>query len=587
MSSFADNVLNVVLKQPQMKEKLSEHLVEFLYLLLTREQKNGLSVFYHKPNGITNEHVAVIANALIKIFERFDTLFFADIHPGGLQVPLYTACGWTLEDVNELQAHIPEGFREPFQTEREIKKYGHARRGPLVLRTYSKFWADIFNYEVGICFKEEIRSAHTQIIGATRAGKTTLLEQLIAQDVRSGASVIVMDSSMDFIDNLKYSSLIPAEKLRIIDPRDSVYHPLSLNMFDAGFEDISDLSKEKRLEFMNNVIGMLTFLFKSMMGEELTGHMGGFLRYCCQLMIRVPGATVETLLDLLENGTEEYQEYIDEMSDVAQSFFRVGFPGQGPGKPKDELGVTRRAIHRRLLWLLDNEVFRSYFTSPTNEFDISEVMDGGKVLLISTDRPLLERDGMAFMGRYFISLMEQATMRRLLEPKSGRRPVYVYIDEAGDYFKEESQVLEDLMDKARKCNVGLTLTHHAQDQLDTGVASAIRRSAVVRMAGSPDPAEINTLKNQLQIDRIPNQPGEFAVFVKGSDRGFIARSKLGVIESEGRRTEEEMENVIQESRAKYSVSKAAGERKSPNPRKKLKKYDEPNDTPHDPLAPLD
>ncbi|WP_354696137.1 type IV secretion system DNA-binding domain-containing protein [Elongatibacter sediminis] len=567
-----------------MKEKLSQDLIDYLYLLLTREQKQGYPVFYHKPRAITNEHVTVLANALVKIFERYGEFKFATINPDGLQIPFFTACGWTHEDVNERQAHIPVGFRERLQTEKEVLKNGLLPRGPLVLSTYAKFWGDLFIQSVGISFNEDIKSSHIQIIGATKAGKTTLLQQLIAEDVRSGASVIVMDSSMDFINKLKYSAIIPPEKLRIIDPRDSVYHPIALNMFDTGHDDLSKLKKDERLSYMTNLIGMLTFLFKSIMGEDLSGHQDGFLKYCCQLMLRVPEATVLTLIDLLENGTEKYQKHINKMSEVAQSFFKIAFPDGT--RIKDELGVTRRAIHRRLLWLLDNDVFRNFFTSPQNKFDLSEIMDNGEVLLISTDRPLLDRAGSEFMGRFFISLLDQATMRRLSPSNTQRNPVRVYIDEAGDYFKNESQVLVDLMDKARKCNVGLTVTSHGKDQLDSHVFSAIRRSSHVRIVGTPDPAEIHTLKRELKIDYIPEEPGAFAVNVRGHGAGFIVRSKLGVIESEGKRSEREMTNVIRENRARYSVNAKS----SPSPKKKaeiMPKSDKPKVDPHDPLAPLD
>lgn len=552
MPAYADNVLSVVLKQPQMKQKLSESLVDFLYLLLIREQKLGYPAFHHKPVAITNEHVAVFANAIVKVFDRFDTLNYASVSRSGLTVPFHIACRWTAEDI-ENNVHITYSFREPEETERDIKKFGYAWRGPLVIRGDAKFWQDLMHYSVGITFHHDVRRKHTQIIGATGAGKTTLLLQLIAEDVKSGASVIVLDSSNDFINTLMQSSIIPPERLRIIDPRDSVYYPLSLNMFDVPHAELSKLKKDVYIARMNNTISLLTFLFKSIMDEDMSGHQDGFLRYCCTLMIRIPGSTVLTLIDLLKNGTQKYQNHINKMSDVAQEFFRVGFPVPGDRKIRDEMGVTRRAIHRRLLWLLDNDVFRSFFTSPSNKFDISEVMDNGKVLLISTDATFLGREGSTFMGRYFISLLDQAALKRTTVSKSKRTPVYVYIDEAGDYFEKQSKMLESLLYKGRKSNVGLTLTQHDTGQIDQGVNRAIRGQANVRIVGSPDSGELYTLKRELRIDDIPEQPGRFAVYVKGTGRGFIAESKMGVIESAGKRSKKELNTIILENRERYCV----------------------------------
>jgi len=581
VSNLADHVLKEVIK----KINLSDELLGFLYTLLAREEQKGYESFYIKPRGITQEYVDVYAYTIIHILSDLPTHRSSK---DGLRVQVHELKGWGCEGLDVLLP-IPVEFQPSIEelTPSQKREWGKdylTHPSKFSLKSYSRLFQELVNFFLSIKFSPDSRKKHTQIIGGTGAGKTVLLQQLIAEDIKSGASVIVMDSSLDLINTLKYSSIIPPERLRIIDPRDSVEYPLSLNMFDIGYEELSKLDPVAYQSEMTNVIGLLTFMFSSIMGEELSGHQAGFLRFCCSLMLRVPGATVLTFIDLLENGTDEYQQYIDEMSDVAQSFFRTGFPAVGNRKLKDELAVTRRSIHRRLLWLLDNDTFRSFFTSPRNKFDISEVMNNGQVLLINTDEILLGKDGRAFFGRYLISLLDQASLKRTLMPKAKRTPVYVYIDEAGDYFEHESKMLTSLMYKGRKSNVGLTLTHHDTEQLDSRVYKSIRGSANIRIVGSPDPGEIYSLKKELKVDFIPETPGAFAVYVKGDPSGFIARSRLGVIEEGGRRSEEEMQNIIMENRARYCVDGDILE-KTPGIPVKVVKSGETKGIPEDPLAP--
>ena len=185
---------------------------------------------------------------------------------------------------------------------------------------------------------------------------------------------------------------------------------------------------------------------------------------------------------------------------------------------------------------------------------MSEIMDQGKVLLISTNRGFLGKESCAFFGRYFVSLIAQATLQRdSILDDSKRHPVYVYIDECQDYFEKEDYQIESLLDQGRKYSVGITLAYHAPQKLDPKVHQAIEGHANIRIIGSPKPNEFFRLQKELKVDYVPDTPGSYAVFVKGSRRGFIARSKLGIIENAEKRTQEEMEAVMEANRAKYCI----------------------------------
>ena len=58
---------------------------------------------------------------------------------------------------------------------------------------------------------------------------------------------------------------------------------------------------------------------------------------------------------------------------------------------------------------------------------------------------------------------------RLNKPERQRRPTYVYVDECGDYLNSRDVNIEDILEKGRKFNVGITLAHQQIQQLPQDV----------------------------------------------------------------------------------------------------------------------
>jgi hypothetical protein len=556
--NLPEAVIEVLLKEGW--TGLPDYFYEYLYLLLEKEQKEKYPSF-NRPTEITQKHVDAYAYTILVLINAGYKLQ----EPGqGIRVPLYQLKGWEWEDLNE------------FQISPELT-------GLTIRTTAQCMWRDILEMPFYVRFHWKDRFKHTWLLGGTGAGKTVLLQQLISFDIKTKASVVVIDSSGDLIDKLKNSKLIPPNRLVLIDPVDSITHPLALNMFDVDLDLEDPVMYERQV---NNVVDQLSFIFSSILDSDLTGKQNIVLEFCCGLMVRTKEATVRTFLQLLRKKTwseiAEYHDIIKTMPESVQEFFETAYPEST--RARNEYNATKGEVHRRLLSLLSNTTISRLFTSPVNRLDIGKEMNKGKIILINTDISLLGERGTAFLGRFFISQISQATLSRMNVPEKKRRPAFVYIDECGDYLQTEDSKVKILLDKARKYRVGMTLSHQRRSQLQPGVYNAIKSNTVIQIVGSPEPGEVNTLLRDLRVDNIPSNPGRFAVYVKGSQRGMHIRSRMGIIEDGPQRSESEFENVIRENRAKYCVG---GEKPSEThfEAKKEVKIDESSSTPKDPLAP--
>lgn len=543
--SFPEEVLEEVISP------LNSELTEFLFLLLLREENEKFPAVSHETTR--QEKIDIYAHSLNEFFAHG-----AEIYESGFKVPFDATLTYYEPD-------IPH-------------KYG------------SQFWRDLNSFLIPIRFPNSIRKEHTYILGNTGSGKTQLIQQMISYDLETNASIIVIDSQGDLIRKLKHTKLIDPERLVIVDPVDSVEYPLALNMFDVGQARLSKLNPVDYERHINGVVELLNFVFSAVMDSALTDKQSVVFNFCIRLMLNVPNATLETFVDVLENGVEKYQAQINQLPTLAQNFFRAAFPTDT--RARNEYKNTRLEILRRLYFLLENPTISRLFKSSKNKLNISKEMDSGKVILISTDRSLLKTQGCAFFGRYFLSLIAQGMQDRLNKPEHHRRKCYVYVDECGDYLNTADVNITDILEKGRKYNVGMTLAHQQIQQLPQEVFQSIKTNSALKFIGTCSHSDSMALRHDMMVDAIKMSRLMFLTHTRGSRESFILKVNVGIIENSEQRTDEEMSAVMEANRSNYCVDfvkteiPVEGELVDVIPEgTKSIKSDEAKDIPEDPLAP--
>ncbi|MEM1088616.1 MAG: hypothetical protein AAGH90_12895, partial [Pseudomonadota bacterium] len=282
------------------------------------------------------------------------------------------------------------------------------------------------------------RMYHAYLLGSSGSGKTNLIENIIAHDLASDEDccVVVIDSQTQLTD-----------KLAKLDVPDTTYitpkHELALNLFDVGYDEMKDAGIEGET-LINKTVGLLSFVLEGMMGAEFTNPQKTIFQYCIQLVISIPGGNINTFMDVLaEGGHESYAEAIAALDENLQRFFTVDYPSP-------EYKRTREAIRRKLDGLLLNPTFRRLFSATENKIDMLDELDRQKLIIIDTNKPMLDDAASAFFGRLFIAMIVRASHQRF---KNGRysRPVYLIVDEAHEYFDKS---VSDMLEQARKANIG-------------------------------------------------------------------------------------------------------------------------------------
>jgi hypothetical protein len=405
---------------------------------------------------------------------------------------------------------------------------------------------------------EEARFEHCHIVGGTGHGKTQLMQRMIHADLvasqRERRSVVVIDSQGDLINKLVRLSLFDpdapdslADRLVLIDPAD-IEFPAALNLFDAHLERLQGYRAVDRERVLNGVIELYEVFFGAMLGAELTQKQGVIFRYLARLMVTIPGATIHTLMRLMEDG-KSFKQHMEKLEGSARYFFETEFF-------HPSFSATKKQILKRLWGVLSTPAFERMFAQEANKLDLFEAMNDGKIILVSTAKDLLKSDGSALLGRFFIAMLAQAALERSTIRAEDRTPTFVYVDEAQEYFDDS---IETILNQARKYRVGLTLAHQTLDQLSPRLRSAIHSNTSLKCVGGVSAKDARALADELHtgadfIESMKRRHGrsEFAVWLKQMTPQAIRLSvPLGFLERQPLLTEEALQKVLDANRERY------------------------------------
>ncbi len=210
------------------------------------------------------------------------------------------------------------------------------------------------------------RFEHMHMVAGTGHGKSQTLQYLIAQDLPAVAagerSVVVIDSQGDLIKTIsKLKEFAPGgalhDRLVLIDPTD-VEYPVSLNLFDVGKDRLNDYEALERERLTNSILELYDFVLGSLLDAAMTQKQNVIFRYVTRLMLHIDGATIQTLRELMEEGSEEvFADDIAKLTGTARKFFETEFSDR-------EFKATRKQVLRRLWGILENQTFERMFSHP-------------------------------------------------------------------------------------------------------------------------------------------------------------------------------------------------------------------------------
>jgi hypothetical protein len=415
---------------------------------------------------------------------------------------------------------------------------------------------DFLTTPVPFAIPIQSRFAHMHILGGSGHGKTQTLQNFFLTDlakVGSGErSIIVMDSQGDLIHNILKLEAVGdiLDRVVLIYPKDYDYPP-ALNLFDFGLDRLDQYSQADQEMLVNGAISLFSYVFGAVLGAELTAKQGVIFGYLARLLLVVPGATIDTLLDFLQEP-ETVRPYLAKLDDP---YTRRFFQSQFFNKSFDD---TRQQILYRIYDVLQTRTLARMFSNKRNKLNLFDAMNQGSLILIHTAKDLLKAEGCEILGRFFIALIAQAAQERAAIPEGERTPTFVYIDEAHDYFDEN---METLLEQARKFRVGLILAHQHLDQFERKLRSTVMTNTAIKLVGGISEADARALAGNmgctpeflLGMKKYETQQfTQFACWVRNTTPSSIRLNiPLGLMEAQRKIHRQTLAALLRRNRAMY------------------------------------
>ncbi|MEP6754949.1 MAG: hypothetical protein ABJA67_05570, partial [Chthonomonadales bacterium] len=245
-----------------------------------------------------------------------------------------------------------------------------------------------------VSWPDALRTRHAYILGATRVGKSTLLLNLIAQDLKRRGGLCVIDPHGDLAKDVL--SIIPKNRMNDV---------LYLNFADRDFPPALNLLEpvpgDEQGLLCSDLLSILRRLFAASWGDRLE-HI---LRYCLLTLLNSPGHTVRDIRKLLLDSEFRSRTTRNLPSPDIQAFWDYEFPTYNP--------TVFAPIHNKLGLLLANPILRNVIAQPQSRLDFGKAMAEKKVLIVNLSQGELGEDVASFLGAMLVSRIQIAGMRSL------------------------------------------------------------------------------------------------------------------------------------------------------------------------------
>jgi energy-coupling factor transporter ATP-binding protein EcfA2 len=301
----------------------------------------------------------------------------------------------------------------------------------------------------------EDRRRHIAILGKTGMGKSTLLEHLLATDIRSGQGVALIDPHGDLCDAVLQA--IPRSRTN-----DVVLFDASDTAFPVGFNPLHCPAASQRPLVASGVVSA----FKKLYAESWGPRLEYILRNAVLALVERPDATLLSLLRLL--GDPAYRSAVTgQLTDpVVRAFWEREFPCLPPRLQVEAVAPIQNKVGQ----FVTSPVIRNIVGQSRNTVDLRRILDEGKILLVNLSKGKIGDDASHLLGSLLVTRLQLAAMSRADTPESKRRDFHLYVDEFQNFA---TQSFATTLSEARKYHLTLTVANQYLDQLDDQTRAAL------------------------------------------------------------------------------------------------------------------
>lgn len=388
--------------------------------------------------------------------------------------------------------HFP--FAQVAQTENLVKSYSKELPAPISLKQDIEFDVVFAKNTYGgsttmIGLTKEQRARHMVVFGGTGNGKTTLILEMMGQDIKNGKGIGFIDPHGDAAEMALL--LVPKDReedVVYIDP-DDIDKPFAINLMELN----PNLSVNDSLREKERIAESIVSLFRRICSSEFSKAGNNAFRIERILLntiytaFTIKDCTLFTIYDLLVDPAL-LKETVGRLQNVRlQKFWKNEFGRAGDFQVVKMVGGVTARIDR----FLNSEAARRILEQPHSTIDFDWIMDNKKILICNLSKGKLSEDISQVLGTTIITKIQLAAMRRAHIPEDKRVPYYLYVDEFQNYA---TQSFVEMLSEARKYKLNIIIVEQStsQQQEHNMINTILANAAIVVCfrTGNPEDEKI-------------------------------------------------------------------------------------------------
>lgn len=298
------------------------------------------------------------------------------------------------------------------------------------------------------------RGRHLYIIGQTGTGKSGLLELLTISDIYSPYGFAVIDPHGDYA--ISILKRIPENRVK-----DVIYFNPADTDFPIAFNPMEVLDPKLKTHTTSEIIGVLKRMFESW-GPRLEY----ILRYSLLALLDYPDSTMLDITRILTDKKFRSEVLSHVQDPVVRNFWEVEFASWNDKFATEAVAPVLNKVGA----FTANPIVRNIIGQSKSSFNIRQIMDERKILLVNLSRGLIGEDNAALLGALLVTKIQLGAMSRADIDVTERVPYYLYVDEFQNFATDS---FATILSEARKYALNLTVANQYIAQMMQSVKDAV------------------------------------------------------------------------------------------------------------------
>ena len=433
---MATNIRIIVSAETEVRSKQILSEIESSFNQFTEADRNGFDFYHPKGSDLSN------------LIHDFSYRMFSDDY----SMPL---------NLKELATifHFPNGV---VSSQLKLAKAGEAP-APMEMGDEG-ILLGINSYRgrnTEIRMSREDRMRHMYVIGQTGTGKTTILKNMIAQDIKNGDGCCFIDPhGTDIQDILSY---VPKERIDDVIYFDPAYtaRPMGLNMleYDPNYP-------EQKTFVVNELMSIFNKLFDMKTGGGAMFEQ--YFRNSAFLVMDDPesGCTLLEITRVLGDKAFRDLKIAKCKNPIIKEFWVNAEKTTGD----QSLANFVPYISSKFDNFISNDIMRPVVLQEKSSFNFREIMDNKKILLVNLSKGRLGDINANLIGLLLVGKIQMAALSRVDMYGKKMNDFYLYIDE---FQNVTTDSIASILSEARKYRLSLTVAHQYISQLEEKIKDAV------------------------------------------------------------------------------------------------------------------